>query len=663
MRKSGFTKLLVVLLALVMLVGCGSGESGGTASGGGAAAPASSNATGDKASGGNVTMTDVGTPRAETLIVDMLVGRITNTSQMNPYLPGVVARSYGFRNLIWEVLWDIDTTTGKQFPVLAEKMAEPLDDTNTKFRVKLREGVKWSDGVELTTEDVVFTSEMLFNTPEIPYGAVFTSRIKSLTAIDKYTFEVETVKTEMRLEQILGCSFVDTDFKIVPKHIWENQDLSTYQNVPPIGSGPYTFEQVDPQGNWILFKKREDWDASSRSMVAGEPVPNYVMWRTYGTEEKRVMAAIQNDYDVLADLSPEAWTVLSEKNPDAKAWYTTYPYATFDDPAGRGVMYNCAIFPMNDADVRWALTLAIDINSVATTAYSGMLRASPIPMPPTGLLTKTYIDPMLPWFKDFAFSDGYKPFTDTYAEKNVEALKQQGVEGLPEGDNVKKVFGAGWWKYDTDQAEKMLLNKGFSRGANGKWLLPDGTPWQVTMAVPSGFEVVGERLAYAVIDCWQKFGIDAVAQPGDNNAYNAAVSTGTVDCSLGWPNGAVMQDLYTALRDWHTDSMAPLGENTPSGAGTGGCARWESSKLDSLINEIGTLAPDDPRVVELCTECLKEMTVAMPYACLFGTTKLVPTVDHYWTGFPTADNPYEGPWWWWSNFAYTFPKLKPTGNQ
>ena len=42
-----------------------------------------------------------------------------------------------------------------------------------------------------------------------------------------------------------------------------------------------------------------------------------------------------------------------------------------------------------------------------------------------------------------------------------------------------KLFGYGWYKYAPDVAEKLLVKNGFSKNADGKWLLPDGTPWKI----------------------------------------------------------------------------------------------------------------------------------------------------------------------------------------
>jgi peptide/nickel transport system substrate-binding protein len=596
--------------------------------------------------------------------VDPLLGRAANVTQFNPYLPGAIWSGGGLRQLIWEPLWDIDTVQSKLIPILAEGMAQPVDNTNTKFRVKLREGIRWNDGVEFTADDMVFTSDMLLNTPEIPYGRAYAGVIKSVTAVDKYTFQIETVNPETRIEQFLGSTVTDAQFKIVPKHVWEKVDVRTYQNGTNVGTAPYTLTRVDPQGNWFLFEKRSDWRNTATGIIFGEPKPKYILFRAYGSEENRVMAAIQNDLDILCDITPESWQVLRQRNPNAKAWYDEFPWAYMSDPGGRGLMFNCAVPPYDDADVRWALTLAIDMKSVSLASFSGMLRVSPIILAPTDGLTSVYHVPMLPWFRDFALSDGYKPFNENFAVEMVDTLRQQGIQGLPTNTQaMKDIFGVGWWKYDPDQAERMLQRKGFRRNNAGKWLKPDGTPWQITLAGPSGFEVISERQAYAIVENWQKFGIDAVVRPCDTASFEALKSQGTVDCNISWPSMSFMLDALAGLRTWDSSNVVPIGQNTPIGGNMGAASRFKSEKLDTILKQLAALYPDDPQIVTLTMEFQKELVINAPFISMFGTSKMVPVTTYWWKNFQTANNNFEGPWWWCSNWKYSLPKYEPTGNK
>ena len=50
--------------------------------------------------------------------------------------------------------------------------------------------------------------------------------------------------------------------------------------------------------------------------------------------------------------------------------------------------------PYDKKEVRWALALATDIQGVSMATFNGMLRVSPLPIPPTWVLQKTYMFPM-----------------------------------------------------------------------------------------------------------------------------------------------------------------------------------------------------------------------------------------------------------------------------
>ena len=45
-------------------------------------------------------------------------------------------------------LWEMDTVSGEQFPEIAADMGT-LNEDFTEWTVKIREGIKWSDGEDL----------------------------------------------------------------------------------------------------------------------------------------------------------------------------------------------------------------------------------------------------------------------------------------------------------------------------------------------------------------------------------------------------------------------------------------------------------------------------------------------------------------------------------
>jgi peptide/nickel transport system substrate-binding protein len=599
-------------------------------------------------------MTDVGTPRPETLIVDMLNARVANPGTMNPYQQGVTI-NHGYHQLASALLWDIDTATGQQIPDLAAKMPEPLNSDFTKFRVELRQGLVWSDGQPFSADDVVFTAEMIAKTEKLAYSKAFTSTVKSITKVDDHTVEIETTKPTPRLSVFLGSLIYGNAFHVVPKHVWEKEDAATFNNFPPVTISAYKYKSSDPNGTWFLWEKREDWKNTDIGRIAGEPKPKYVLFRSYGTEEKRVLAMAQDDMDILTDISPESLDILRNQNPNVKAWFDGFPYANLDDPCERGIHFNTSKPPYDKWETRWALALAINLEQASIATFSGMLRASVLGMPPTKLITDTYHKPMVPWLKEFALPDGYKPFDTDYAVRLADRLRSEGVENIPEDpEAVRELLGVGWWKFDPEQAKKLLEAAGFKKEGDS-WLKPDGTPWTIIINAPADFEVESQRLAFAVANEWNAFGIQTNVQQMQDGPFFSSENAGNYEVGSYWGMSCgIVADPYVRMEWWHKDYVRPNG--TPASSNQG---RYVDEELSALIDKLRAIPANDPQIVPLGTDILKELVKGLPSIEMFGTSKFVPVNETYWQNYPSAKNYYEGPWWWWSNFKFIVAKLQP----
>ncbi len=598
--------------------------------------------------------TDVGTPRKETLIVDILTGRVGNPHQMNPYQEGAIV-TQGLHQVAYSNLWEIDTVKGTQYPDLAATMPEALDETNTRWRFKVRKGLTWSDGVPFTATDVVFTAEMVKGNPKLSLSGLLANTIKSITASDDETVEVETTRPLPKIGYTFGVVIFGNAFRVMPKHVWEKVDPARFENYPPVTISAYTLKDTDPNGTWFLWERRVDWQQTDVGQIAGQPAPRYVLFRSYGPEERRVIAMAQNDMDVLTDVTPESLDILRNQNPKVRAWFDAFPYANLDDPCERGISFNNMVPPYDKWQTRWALALAMRIGDAAISTYSGMLRVSPLHAPPTAILTKTYQQPMAEWLTGFALPDGYKPFDPDYAAQMGKRLNEEGVEGLPKDEpGLRALFGVGWWRYDPAEATRLLESVGFKKQGAG-WLKPDGTPWKLTIAAPADFELESQRLAFAVANEWKKFGVDVNVQQQQGGVFQTEYAAGHFEAGSYWNQTCgIGPDLWVRLEWWNQRYVQPL--NTPSAFNR---ERYTDPKASAIIDEMGKYRSDDPKNVELGTELLKQLVTGMPVIPMFGTAKFVPVNTTYWTNFPTATNYYEGPWWWWSNFKFTLAKLKP----
>ena len=498
-------------------------------------------------------MTEQGTPRAETLVMDQLNGRVANARLFNPYVPGVEINN-GLKPL-FPPLWEMDTMKGEQFPAVAAEPLRALNADFTRFQIKVRPGIYWSDGVEFTVEDIAFTIRMLVTTKELPTSAYWARILKpDMKVVDKYTLEVQTVSPYPRLQQVLGTTIASNGFRVVAKHVWEKQDPTKFENYPPVTISPYVLKTHDPNGQWFLYERRADWQRTDTAMVAGEPKPKYVLYRFWGPEEKRILAAIQNDLDVMMDITPESWDILKDKNKSAQAWLKDFPYAAFDDPCVRGVVLNTSKPPYDKKEVRWALALATDIQGVSMATFNGMLRVSPLPIPPTSVLQKTYMFPMEPWLAEFTLPDGFRPFDPGYAEAMAKKLTAQWRRRRADrpGSHPAAVR-RGLVEARSGGGGQAPASAGIQEGRGGaSGSCPTASRGMITINAPNNFEVQSMRLAFAVADSWKKFGVDVTVKQLESAPFNSAFQTGEYEADVHWPGCGVMPDVYTNMDlNWH----------------------------------------------------------------------------------------------------------------
>ncbi len=648
---------LVVVLALMMaLAACATpaaGPAGETAAGGGEAA----------ATSGEGVMTDVGTPRSETLIFQTFDRKTANPDQMNPLMAYSVWR--GFRELGWGYLWETDTGTGESYPELAESMPEVLNDDYTQFRVKLKEGIYWSDGVEFTTDDVIYTLDAYFGgIGKLTNGNIarITNYVKSYKAIDKYTFEVETVKPAYDFETVMGVYTWASAFIPVPKHIFEKEaDLAAFRNTYPVTLGPYTVKEYDPNGFWQLWERREDWERSAWGWM-GEPSPKYVLYKDFGPEESRVLAFVQNQYDVDTFMSPDSIKGAQQRNDLITTFSTKMPYHNMDDACSYGVLMNQQKAPLDKPEVRWALALSLDLKEVGINSVSGEFKASPIPMVDTQILRPIYFEPMIPWLNEFALSDGYKPFDPAFGNDLVTRLEEMGVpaDQLPQGDEeISNNFGIGYWKYDPAEAEKLMASVGMNKNAEGFYTLPDGTVWELELVIPGDWNKVMQRVGFSIADSWRKAGIQVNARQVDNAEFGNVQNTNALLTSmLNWTNCIFTPNYMNA---WFSISPEYILPADSTELITGNMWRWENQTAFDLIADSKTMHSTEQQFRDNGVGVLKEFVTDMGYINIMNIPTTIPTNSYYWTGYPKQDNYYAVPYSWWSSAKEMIVNVEPTG--
>jgi peptide/nickel transport system substrate-binding protein len=600
-----------------------------------------------------------GVPRNQCLILENPSGTVLPADDFNRWRSGYSASWVcGLQQLALDALWYIDPDAGVNGvwdnALAAEKPIYNAD--YTQMTVKLRQGLYWSDGVEFTADDLYYTVDAAMKNKGLSNNGLFTGNIDKLEQPDKYTVIFHLKAPNSRFHSAFtvrwGACYM------MPKHIFEKEeDPVAFKFNPPVSLGAYTLKDFDPNGKWYLWQRRDDWKRTSVALLGNVDV-KYAMYIDPGPSDKRVIAQTAHQLDVIHDITPEGRITLAKNSPTSVGWFPSFPWA-HPDPTLPAVIYNNEKPGLDKKEVRWALTLAIDIAQVAMASYKGAATISAIHVPPTGMYPHYYHEPLEPWLKDFTIKVGgqdYKPYDPTAAQRIADLARQSLGDLVPtDADTIKKYIGAGWWKNDLKAAEQLMLDAGMKKGGDGKWQLPDGSAFKVPLMGLGESNPTMNRAAAAVVENWKAFGIDATLDAQAN--LWPIMSSGEYSASFAWTieTWGGDPDLFFFLQSWHSKFYVPSGQPA---AGTNSM-RWKNPELDQIIESIQKISFDDPKGVELGQEFCKLAAQDMPITPIMAYNVFTTMDTTYFTGYPSVDDPYTDPVPNWGNTKYMYLKIKP----
>ncbi len=597
-------------------------------------------------------------PRNETLIVENPEGTIRNAGWFNIWAVNAGGQSTGLHQLAMDTFWYIDPDHGIDGVWDNSLASEPpiYNADFTQMTVKLRPGIFWSDGVEFTADDVVFTTETHLKTNGLVRSAQFQLNVASIEAPDPRTVVFKLKKPNSRFHALFTVRW--NAAWIMPKHIFEGKDPLKFDFNPPVSIGAYTLHSYDPNGQWFTWQKRDDWQRTTIARF-GEPAPRYVTYLDPGPPDRRVIAQMNHQLDIIHDVSPEGMFKLAKDSPSSIGWFAGFPYA-HPDPTLPQVIFNHQNPKFQNRDVRWALALAIDIKAVSMAGYRGAATISAIAIPPTGTHPEYYHNPLKEWLTGFELDTGKQkvhPYDPTVGEQIANMLRpSMGAQIPTDPAEISASFGSGWWKQNTQAAAELLERAGFTRRGND-WYMPNGERFSIKLMVEGDARPVMTRGGTMIAQQWRQFGIDAMAEAAQA-AFNTRRNGGDFETAISWSveTWGGHPDLSFFLDSWHSQFVQPAGQvQTPRN-----WSRWSNPDLDKIIEQIRGVAFDDPKGVELGREFVKLAVQEMPIIPLMSYNVFTVMDQTYWTGYPTAKNPYTNPVPNWGNSRYMMVKLKPT---
>jgi peptide/nickel transport system substrate-binding protein len=173
---------------------------------------------------------------------------------------------------------------GNPQPTLATSW-EQVDPLTLRFH--LRQGVKFTDGVEFTADDVVYTIGYVQD-PQNAYGAAARiSQVSGAVAVDKYTVDIKTKAVFPTLLRAMA------EILILPKHYAEKVGTKGMTD-KPMGAGPFIFQEWVPGDHYTLVANKDYW--------AGAPKVDKVIIRTIPDGSTRVAALVSGEAQIIEEV-------------------------------------------------------------------------------------------------------------------------------------------------------------------------------------------------------------------------------------------------------------------------------------------------------------------------------------------------------------------------
>lgn len=265
---------------------------------------------------------------------------------------------------LFDALIHIDPN-GQLVPALALSW-KPLNATTWEF--KLRRGVKFHDGQELTAEDVVFSLERpatILNSPG-PFTG-YTKPILSKRIIDRYTLQLTTATAYAPLPLDISNIFIVS--KKVASHA-TTDDFNTGKAL--VGTGPFRY---------VSFRRGESVELKRYDAYWGDqPVWDKVVFKILTNDAARTAALLSGDVDAIesvptADMARLrtdtrisitqriSWRTLFWQ---LDQWRDKSPFVT--DKQGRPLDKN----PLKDHRVRQAISKAINRSALVERTLEGL---------------------------------------------------------------------------------------------------------------------------------------------------------------------------------------------------------------------------------------------------------------------------------------------------
>lgn len=285
---------------------------------------------------------------------DIVVAFQSAPENFDPDHPAADWTVTAITNHVYEGLFEFDDDN-KAVPHLAESY-EILDDGKT-YHIKLREGVKFSDGDELKSEDVKASFERWIKVN--PIGDQIKDHIDSVEIVSDYEIDIKFNKVYAPFLNILGSPVSRQKMLVKKKEIIDKFGDSIITE--HIGTGPYYFDDII-MGQKVVLKRNDNYiplEGVEASGLAGERTAylDSITIEFASEESVRVAGLKSGQFDFIDELSSDRYDEVNN--------YSEIEPVICNHGTISVVAYNSGKAPFDDINLRRAVAYAIDPREMA----------------------------------------------------------------------------------------------------------------------------------------------------------------------------------------------------------------------------------------------------------------------------------------------------------
>ncbi|UNU26861.1 ABC transporter substrate-binding protein [Microcoleus vaginatus] len=523
------------------------------------------------------------TPARSNLVDRLIVPTPSGPSTFNYPLNQSAYSVFGY---MYEGLINENGLTSELEPGLAESWEVSKDGKKIVFT--LREGLKWSDGEPMTTDDIIFSYEKIYFNDKIPSGLKDTLRVGMSREFPKVK-KIDSRRVEFSVaEPFAPFIRYAGGIPILPAHILQESVEDTDADGKPkflttwgtdtdpkkiVGNGQYRMLSYTPNQRVVLERNPYFWRKDAEGNV--QPYIQQIVWQIIENTDNQLLNFRSGELDTL-NVEPEVFPLL--KREEKRGQYTVFNggpdtgsvFMCFNLNKGRNAQNQPFVDPVKSRwfaskEFRQAIAYGINREAMTNNIYRGLGAPLHSPIPAQ---SPFYLSP------------------------------EQGLKT---------------YSYDLEKAKELLLSAGFKYNSNGELVDAEGNKVRFTLLMAAG-KKVREQMGTQIKQDLDKLGMQIDTQFLSFNTYVEKLRlTRNWDTYLGGFTGGT--EPHSGYNIWSVNGTLHSFNQGPQ-AGEPPIKGWKVEDWEQKIDDLYVKASqelDEAKRKELYAETQRIIAEQVPF--------------------------------------------------